>query len=366
MKIPFSTVKYMHEEIKPELVDRFLGVLNSNWFISGKQNEIFAKHFGEYTQVKHVIGCGNGLDALNLILRALGIGEGDEVIVPSFTFIATALAVTYAGAKPIFVEVDEQAFTLDPLLIEKAITKRTKAIIVVHLYGMSADMDPIMAVAKKHGLKVIEDAAQAHGTLYKGRKVGGIGDAAGFSFYPGKNLGALGDSGAVTTNDEKIASIVKAIGNYGAFVKYEHTYKGVNSRLDEMQAAFLDAKLSHLDKWNAERNIIARKYLAQIKNPNIILPIVKPYSNHVWHLFVVKVADRAHFINYLAEKQIEVLIHYPKAMHLQNAYRELGLAKGSFPIAERLSDTVVSLPLYYGMKPAEVDYVIKACNEYKR
>jgi dTDP-4-amino-4,6-dideoxygalactose transaminase len=365
MKIQFSTVKYMHDEIKELLTDRFAGVLDSNWFISGKQNEIFAKHFGEYIQVKHVIGCGNGLDALNLILRALEIGEGDEVIVPSFTFIATALAVTYAGATPVFVEVDEQAFTLDPTLIEKAITTKTKAIIVVHLYGMSADMDPIMTVAKKHGLKVIEDAAQAHGTLYKGRKVGGIGDAAGFSFYPGKNLGALGDSGAVTTNDDQIASVVKAIGNYGAYVKYEHTYKGVNSRLDEVQAAFLDVKLSHLDKWNSERESIAQKYLSQIKNPNIILPIVKSYSTHVWHLFVVRVRNRSHFLKYLSEKQIEVLIHYPKPMHLQTAYQEFGFSKGEFPIAECLCETVVSLPLYYGMKSEEIDFVIKACNEYK-
>ncbi|MDY0345825.1 MAG: DegT/DnrJ/EryC1/StrS family aminotransferase, partial [Bacilli bacterium] len=279
--------------------------------------------------------------------------------------IATALAVTYAGAKPIFVEIDEDSFTINPSLIEKAITKKTKAIIVVHLYGMSADIDPIMEIAARYDLKVIEDAAQAHGTLYKGRRVGGIGHAAAFSFYPGKNLGALGDAGAVATNDSNVARIVKAIGNYGAYVKYEHVYKGVNSRLDEIQAAFLNLKLKHLDYWNFERNIIAKKYLEEIINPNIILPIVKPYSNHVWHLFVVKVENRQHFVKYLSENGIEVLIHYPKAMHLQEAYKELQLGINSYPIAERLSDTVVSLPLFYGMKTEEINYVIKICNNYR-
>jgi len=365
MKIPFSTVEYMHREIENELKAKFAEVLKSNWFISGQQNKIFEKHFSEYCGTLYTVGCGNGLDAISLILKAYGIGKGDEVIVPSFTFIATALAVTYTGAKPIFVEVDESSFTLDPMLIESAITKHTKAIIVVHLYGMAADMDPIMTIAKKHNLKVIEDSAQAHGTLYKGRKTGSLGDAAAFSFYPGKNLGALGDSGAVTTNDQEIAIKVKAIGNYGALVKYEHIYKGVNSRLDELQAGFLDAKLPHLDKWNAERQRIATLYLKNIHNPLVKLPVVKEYSTHIWHLFVVRVANRSKFCSYLENKGIETLIHYPKAMHLQKAYSELKLIAGSYPIAERLSSSVVTLPLFYGMTDEQIGLVIHTVNEYR-
>ena len=300
-----------------------------------------------------------------LALKALDIGAGDEVIVPSNTFIATALAVTYVGAKVVFVEPDIGTYNIDPARIEGAITGHTKAIMPVHLYGQACDMDPIMAIAGKHGLKVVEDCAQAHGATYKGRRVGTFGDAAGFSFYPGKNLGALGDAGAVVTNDDALAEKVRALGNYGSDYKYHHIYKGNNSRLDELQAAFLSAKLPHLDRMNADRRRIAGRYLAGMRNSRVALPCVREDCVPVWHVFAVRCDARDALEQHLKGRSIGTNKHYPIPMHLQECYRDLGFAKGDFPIAEAISATELSLPMYYGMTDGEIDYVIDAINAFE-
>jgi len=364
MKVPFVSFEKMHQEMQQELDDAVLRVLHSNWFVKGTEVERFEKKFAEFCNAKYCVGCGNGLDALYLILRGYDIGIRDEVIVPSNTFIATALAVTYTGAVPVFVEPDIDTYTIDPEKIEEKITDKTKAIIAVHLYGQSVDMEPILNLAEKYELKVIEDAAQAHGVVYKGRRVGSLGDAAGFSFYPGKNLGAVGDAGAVVTDDEKLAKKVKAIANYGSDYKYHHIYQGNNSRLDEMQAAVLSVKLDYLDKWNDFRNKVARRYLQEIKNEKIILPYIADYTSHIWHIFAVRVQDRERFKQYLEDMGIETNIHYPTAIHLQEAYGYLNLQKGTLPIAEEIAATELSLPMYYGMTDEEVSYVIQAANKY--
>ena len=275
MKIPFVSFRPMEKELNEDIRNAFERVFDRSWYIEGKEDEDFEQAFAKYCGTNYCIGCGNGLDALMLALKALGVGDGDEVIVPSNTYIATALAVTYVGATPVFVEPDINTFLIDPTLIETAITNKTKAIMPVHLYGQACDMDAIMNIAKKHNLLVIEDCAQAHGATYKGKRVGSFGDAAGFSFYPGKNLGALGDAGAAVTNNKEIAEKIRALGNYGSDYKYHHIYKGNNSRLDEMQAAFLLVKLAHLDRMNEERRRIANLYSEGIHNPRVITPIVK-------------------------------------------------------------------------------------------
>ena len=364
MKIPFVSFLPMERELDKELRAAFDRVFASSWYIEGKEDEAFEKAFAEYCGTKYCIGVGNGLDALVMILKAMEIGEGDEVIVPSNTYIATALAVTYAGATPVFVEPDIRTFNIDPAKIEAAITAKTKAIMPVHLYGQPCDMDPVMAIAKKYSLKVIEDCAQAHGAAYKGKKISTFGDAAGFSFYPGKNLGALGDAGAVVTNDEALAQKVRALGNYGSDYKYHHIYKGNNSRLDEMQAAFLSAKLPHLDKVNEDRRRIAGRYLEGIKNPEIILPFVADYADPVWHIFAVRSSRRDELEAFLKEAGIGTNKHYPIPMHLQGAYEDLGYKKGDLPLAEEISATELSLPLYYGMTDEEIDYVIDKINEF--
>ena len=308
---------------------------------------------------------GNGLDALFLALKALGVGAGDEVIVPSNTYIATALAVTYVGATPVFVEPDIRTFNIDPTRIEEAITEKTKAIMPVHLYGQPCDMDPIMEIAKKNGLFVVEDCAQAHGATYKGKVIGSFGDAAGFSFYPGKNLGALGDAGATVTNNEELAKKVRALGNYGSDYKYHHIYKGNNSRLDELQAAFLAAKLPHLNRMNEERRRIAQKYIDGIKNEEVILPYVPEYANPVWHIFGIRCKRRDELEKFLNDAGIGTNKHYPIPMHLQECYKDLGFKEGDFPIAEEISSTQLSIPMYYGMTDEEVQYVIDKVNEFK-
>lgn len=366
MKVPFADFTVMHGEIKSGLKKAFKKVLDKNVYIQGEECAAFEKEFADYCGAKYCIGVATGLDALYLILRALDIKAGDEVIVPSNTFIATALAVSYAGAKPIFVEPDINTYNIAPELIEEKITDKTKAIIAVHLQGRAADMDAINKIAKKHGLYVIEDAAQAHGAKYKGKKVGTFGIAAGFSFYPGKNLGALGDGGCVTTDNEEIAKKVRAIANYGSDYKYHHIYKGTNSRLDELQAALLRVKLPLLDKWNNERRKIAEKYFNGIKHPHIILPPVteKDYE-HIYHVFVIRCDERDALEKYLAEKGIGTVKHYPTPMHLQGAYADLGLKKGDLPVAEKISETVLSLPMYYGMTDKQINYVIDAVNSFK-
>lgn len=364
MQVKFSSFEHMHKEIEDEILSKFQEVYEKNWFIQGQEVELFEQEFAEYCGTKYCVGCGNGLDALYLILKAYGIGKGDEVIVPSNTYIATALAVSYTGAIPIFVEPTLESFNIDVTRIEKKITDRTKAIMAVHLYGQPADMDEINRIAKKHNLKVIEDAAQAHGALYKGRKVGSLGDAAGFSFYPGKNLGALGDAGAVVTNDKELAEKVRALGNYGSDYKYHHIYQGNNSRLDELQAAFLRIKLKNLDRWTENRRNIATKYLAKIDNPKIVLPTEMSYVKHVYHIFAIRSDKRDELENYLNNNGIGTNKHYPIPIHLQNAYTELGIKEGTLPIAEEISRTELSIPMYYGMDEKKIDLVIKVCNEY--
>ena len=363
-KVPFVSFLPMEKELNGELREAFDRVFTRSWYIEGVEDEAFEKAFAEYCGTKYCVGVGNGLDALMLALKALEIGEGDEVIVPSNTYIATALAVTYVGAKVVFVEPDIRTFDIDPARIEAAVTERTKAIMPVHLYGQACDMDPIMQIARKHDLRVVEDCAQAHGATYKGRKIGTFGDAAGFSFYPGKNLGALGDAGAVVTNDEALARKVRSLGNYGSDYKYHHIYKGNNSRLDELQAAFLAAKLPHLEKMNAERRRIADRYLAEIRNPEIVLPYVREDCVPVWHVFGIRCQRRDALEAYLKDRGIGTNKHYPIPMHLQECYKDLGFVKGDFPIAEEISATELSLPMYYGMTEEQISYVIDAIEAF--
>lgn len=364
MEIPFSTVKFMHDELREELQGAFEAVSRSDWFVLGEQKAAFEKEWAAYCGASECVGCGNGLESLQLILKGYDIGEGDEVILPSNTFIATALAVSYAGAVPIFVDPDPVSYTLDPALLERAVTPRTRAIIAVHLYGQPAGMDAIGTIGRKYGLKVIEDAAQAHGAAYKGRRAGSLGDAAGFSFYPGKNLGALGDGGAVVTNDPALAEKVRALSNYGSLRKYHHLYKGYNSRLDELQAAFLRVKLRRLDVWNAERSRIAQIYLRKIQNSRVVKPVPTPGTHPAWHLFVLQTENRDGFVRYLESHGIHTQIHYPIPLHEQQAYADSGYQKGDLPVAELLAGRVVSLPLFYGLKDEEVRYVVDTVNRY--
>lgn len=364
MKIPFVSFEAMHKEIEPAMLQKFQEVYEKNWFIQGSELEAFEKEFAAYCGADYCVGCGNGLDALMLILKAYGIGAGDEVIVPSNTFIATALAVSYTGATPVFVEPSIETYTINPAAIEEKITPATRAVMAVHLYGQTAQMEEILAIAEKHGLKVIEDSAQAHGATYQGRRAGSLGHAAGFSFYPGKNLGALGDGGAVVTNDKELAEKVRALGNYGSDYKYHHIYKGNNSRLDEMQAAFLRIKLHELDRWNKERVRIAARYCNEINNPKIALPVVDKDCTHVYHIFAIRCKQRDELGKYLGEKGIGTNKHYPTPIHLQGAYAELGIPAGALPIAEEISKTQLSLPMYYGMSEEEISYVITCINEW--
>ena len=364
MKIPFVSFLPMENELRSEIHSAFDRVFLRSWYIEGVEDEAFEKGFADYCGTKYCVGVGNGLDALVMILKALEVGEGDEVIVPSNTYIATALAVTYVGASPVFVEPDIRTFNIDPALIEEKITEKTKAVIPVHLYGQACEMDPILEIVRKHGLKMIEDCAQAHGATYKGQKVGTFGDAAGFSFYPGKNLGALGDAGAVVTNDKALAEKVRALGNYGSDYKYHHIYKGNNSRLDELQAAFLAVKLPHLDRMNKERRRIADLYSTEIRNEKIVLPYVNPDCMPVWHIYGIRCRERDELEQHLKERGISTNKHYPIPMHLQECYRDLCIPRGELPIAEEISISELSLPMYYGMTDEEVRYVIDAVNEF--
>ena len=361
MKIPFLNLKVPYIELKEELDVAYHRVMESGWYVLGKEVDAFESEFASYCGVKHCFGVGNGLEALHLILRAYGIGEGQEVIVPSNTYIATWLAVSYAGATPVPVEPDDKTYNINPEQIEKAITKRTKAIIPVHLYGQPSDMDVIMDIAAKHSLKVIEDAAQAHGARYKGRMTGSLGDAAGFSFYPGKNLGAFGDGGAVTTNDDDLADKVKIIRNYGSRVKYYNEEKGFNSRLDELQAAFLRVKLAQLDVWNERRKNLAQRYLETLKGClQLVLPHVSEWADPVWHLFVIRHTQRDALQQALMKAGISTMIHYPIPPHMQPAYADFKYAEGDFPISERLAKEMLSLPIGPHLAEPEVSRVINA------
>lgn len=364
MNVPFASFKPLEKELDAELRAAFTRVYENSWYIDGKEDKAFEEAFAAYCDSKYCIGVGNGLDALMLALKAMGIGADDEVIVPSNTFIATALAVTYVGATPVFVEPDIRTYNIDPSLIEEKITQKTKAIMPVHLYGQACEMDPILQIAKKYHLYVVEDCAQAHGATYKGKVIGSFGDAAGFSFYPGKNLGALGDAGATVTNDEALATKIRALGNYGSDYKYHHIYQGNNSRLDELQAAFLSAKLPHMDRVNESRRAVAKKYMEGITNPAVILPYVHPDCDPVWHVFAVRCEKRDELARYLEEKEIGTNKHYPIPMHLQACYQDLKIPQGSLPIAEKISATELSLPMYYGMTDEEIQYVIDAVNAF--
>ncbi|WP_165253948.1 DegT/DnrJ/EryC1/StrS family aminotransferase [Adlercreutzia sp. ZJ304] len=365
LTVPFVDFRPMEKEIRDLLDGAYKRVIDRSWYILGEEGKAFESSFAQYCNVKHCIGCGNGLDAITLILMALNIGKGDEVIVPSNTFIATVLAVTRVGATPIFVEPEIDTFNISPNKIESAITSHTKAIISVHLYGQVCDMDAILDIANKHNLYVIEDAAQAHGSLYKGKKAGSFGIAAAFSFYPGKNLGAMGDAGAVVTNDEDLAAKIRALGNYGSDRKYHHIYEGVNSRLDELQAAFLSVKLDNLDRWNKDRKRTAKAYLEGITNPSIVLPKVIDETDPVWHIFAIRCKKRDLLEKHLKENGIECAKHYPTPIHLQGAYTSLGYKKGDFPVAEEISETELSLPMFYGMTDEQICRVIESINTFK-
>lgn len=366
MKVEFCSFRPMHNEIRNELDSAYNKVMDNSYFIKGKECELFEKEFAEYCGANYCIGVGTGLDAIYLILKALNIGKDDEVIVPSNTYIATALAVSYVGAKPIFVEPDIENYNIDVSKIEEKITKKTKAIIAVHLQGRACDMDKINEIAKKYNLKVIEDAAQSHGAKYKGKRVGTFSDAAAFSFYPGKNLGALGDGGCVVTNNKEIADMVRALGNYGSDYKYHHIYKGTNSRLDELQCAFLRVKLPYLEKWNEFRREVAKRYIEEIKNPLIVLPVKSDeIYEHIYHVFVIRCDRRDELEKYLNDNGILTVKHYPIPMHLQQAYSDLGLKEGNLPIAEEISKTVLSIPMFYGIKDEEINYVIETINNFR-
>jgi len=345
MLVPFLDLKAPCLELKEELDEAYRRVMQSGWYVLGSEVEAFEAEFAAYCGAKHCICVGNGFDALHLILRAMEIGLDDEVLIPSNTYIATWLAVSSVGATPVPVEPCRMTYNIDPVLIEAAITAKTKAILPVHLYGQPADMDAINEIACRNGLKVIEDSAQAHGVCYKGRRTGSLGDAGGFSFYPGENLGAIGDGGAVVTCDNEIADKLKVLRNYGAKVKYHHAVKGYNSRLDEMQAAFLRVKLRVLDEWNTRRGEIASRYLSELTSSfNPILPFVPEWSKPVWHLFVIRHPRRDELQKHLSKADIGTLIHYPIPPHKSEAYA--GEFSGTcFPLAEQLAETVLSLPM---------------------
>lgn len=360
--IKFLDLHKINERYRGELDARIKDVLDSGWYLQGRQNELFCQHFAEFCGTKYALGVANGLDALNLIIKGYDFGPGDEIIVPANTYIATILAISENGCTPVLVEPDINTYGINPELIEEKITPHTKAIMVVHLYGQAVPMQKIWELAQKHNLKVIEDAAQAHGAQYQGRRAGNLGDAAGFSFYPGKNLGAMGDAGAVTTNDEALYNKIKAIANYGSDRKYHHIYKGTNSRLDELQAGILDVKLKHLETDNARRREIARYYRENIKNPLITLPQAYDEKAHVWHVFVVRTKERERFQQYLNDNGIQTVIHYPTAPHKQDAYKEY--ADLSLPVTEQIHRVVISLPISPVMTQEEIETVVRVVNEF--
>ena len=363
MKIDLAVLGRQFELYQEEYEAAALRVLRSGWYVLGPEVESFEQSFAAYVGRKYCVGVGSGLDALTLSVRALGIGGGDEVLVPANTYIATVLAITANGATPVFVEPDAY-FTLDAARIESAITERTKAIMVVHLYGQAAQMDTICRIAKAHGLHLIEDCAQSHGAKFDGTMTGAFGDAGCFSFYPTKNLGAFGDAGAVVTDDAELAKTLRMLRNYGSEKKYHNKILGVNSRLDELQAALLRTKLGHLAELITERERIAAAYLDGIQNPAIRLPKLRKNTNHVWHQFVIQTEDRDGFQTYLADHGIQTVIHYPIPPHLSECYQYLGHKAGDYPVAEHMAKTVLSLPMFNGMREDEVQYVIETVNGY--
>lgn len=363
MKVPFLDLQAGYLELQHEIDAAVKRVLESGWYVLGEEVDAFEREYAAYCHANYCVGVANGLDALHLALLALGVGPGDEVIVPSNTYIATWLAVSHCGATPVPVEPDEATFNIDPARIEAAITPRSKVVLPVHLYGQPADMEPILAIAKKYGLRVLEDGAQAHGARYKGKRLGAHGDAVAWSFYPGKNLGAYGDGGAVTSNDPEIADRIRVLRNYGSRVKYVNEVRGFNSRLDPLQAAVLSVKLKHLDRWNEARSAIAKLYLSGLEETDLALPFVPDWAGPVWHLFEVRRKMRDQLQQKLNRADIGTLIHYPIPPHLQGAYTDLGFSKGAFPIAERIHEEVLSLPMFPSMTLEQTNQVIAACRE---
>ena len=360
--IKFLDLKKINNRYREEIDSRIKNILDKGWYLQGEENENFTKNFANFCGTKFALGVANGLDALNLIIKAYGFGNGDEIIVPANTYIATILAISENGCIPILVEPDIKTYNINPDSIEEKITSKTKAIMVVHIYGQAVQMEKIWKIAKKYNLKIIEDSAQAHGAIYQENRTGNLGDASGFSFYPGKNLGCMGDGGAVTTNDEELFNKIKAIANYGSDRKYHHIYKGVNSRLDEIQAAVLDIKLNHLDSDNNKRREISKYYRENIKNSKIILPETYDKKSHVWHIFAVRTKNRDEFQKYLTEKGIQTIIHYPTPPHKQGAYKEWNNL--SFPITEEIHNTILSLPISPVMTDSEIEKVVEVVNEF--
>ena len=363
-EIPFLDVGATYRELKPEVDAAIARVLEGGWYIGGEECAAFEQDFAAFVGADHCVGVGNGLDALHLALKAMGVGRGDEVIVPSNTYIATWLAVTYAGATPVPVEPDPRTYNLDPLLLEAALTPRTKAIIPVHLYGQPADLEPIIGFARKHGLFVLEDAAQAQGARYRSVRVGAHSDAVAWSFYPGKNLGAFGDAGALTTNNPEIAERVRVLGNYGSRTKYANEVQGVNSRLDPIQAAALRVKLTHLEAWNARRKSVAQLYLSALGGIGLTLPVVPDWADPVWHLFVVRHPERDALQHHLNTRGIGTVIHYPTPPHRQGAYASMGWLEGRFPISEAIHRQVLSLPIGPHLTPEQTERVIEAVHQF--
>lgn len=361
--VPFLDVKAINQRLSAEMESAFCEVLESGWYVLGEQGKAFEREFSAYCGTNYCVGCANGLDALRLSIKAFGFGVGDEIIVPANTYIASILAITDNGCTPVLVEPSLKTYNIDVDLIEERITPKTKAILVVHLYGQAVEMQKVWDLAQKYDLKIIEDSAQAHGAIYQDKRVGSLGDVSGFSFFPGKNLGALGDGGCVVTNDEALAQRIRALGNYGSHIKYENLYAGLNSRLDEVQAAFLRLKLKILDEDNKRRQEIARVYREQIQNERIILPQVQSEEGAVWHLFVVRTKNRARLQEHLSQSGIQTLIHYPIPPHKQQAYKQYNHL--NLPITERIHKEVLSLPISPVMSDEQVGIVIDAVNAFK-
>ena len=364
MRVPFLDLNAQHEPIRAELDRAIRDVIDKGAFAGGPFVEKFEANFARYCDCKHAIAVSNGTDALWLALLALGIGAGDEVITVPNTFMATAEAISFCGARPVFVDVDERTYTMDPARIEEAITPRTRAVIPVHLFGQPADMDPILEIAREHNLFVIEDAAQAHGAKYKGRPAGTLGDVGCFSFYPGKNLGAFGEAGAVITNDDQLQATIRSLRDHGQIRKYHHRFVGWNCRMDGIQGAVLTVKLKYLDHNNSLRQSHARKYQRALADlDEIITPFAAPYAEHVYHVYAIRTGNRDEMMRILREKGVECGIHYPVPIHLQEAYQSLGYAAGSFPISERIAGELISLPMFPELRPIEIDVVLAAVKE---
>lgn len=362
--IKFLDLKLAYEELEDEISGSIKEVLSSGWYIGGERLEVFEENFSKYSGSKYTIGVANGLDALKLSLKALNISQGDEVIVPSNTYIATWLAVTEVGATPVPVEPDETTYNISINNIKKLVTNKTKAILPVHLYGHPVDSDPIENFIRDKKISLVYDAAQAHGSLYKGNPIGGLGDATAWSFYPGKNLGAFGDAGAITTNDLSLANKLRALRNYGSHKKYVNDVIGYNSRLDPIQAAALDVKLKYLSEWTSRRSKIADRYSSEISKAYFETPVTKNWANHGWHLYVIRTKHREEAISYLNEKKIETIIHYPIPPHKQKAYLNNYKNLGKLPVAESMSDEVLSIPIGPHLKDNEVDYIIDCLNQF--